>query len=229
MNFHRTIRFLFLNIGFLLIVKFYYSQNSDFQTWSSIEIEKKIIKSVSISIEEEVRIAQNSTSFNTSNTSISGLYSFNKFIKAGIGYRYSYSYDIEDGYSVSHRLMVDGVLKYKLGDFAFSFRERFQDDWQTEKTSPTATYPDLYLRHKLQIKYNVPKISLFPYLEAELFQSLNNPIQNKVDKYRWTAGLEYDFKNDLSVSLFYRIQDSHKVLKKRNEIYILGTGISYEF
>lgn len=229
MNFLRNIRFLFLNIGILLMVKIGYSQNADFQTWHAIEVEKKIVKDFSIAIEEEIRIFENSTTFNESNTSISGLYSINKLIKAGLGYRYSYTFDYEEGYLISHRVMADGNIKYKLGDFMLSFRERFQCDWQSEKTSATATYAELYLRHKFQVRYNVPKISLFPYIEAELFQSLNNPIQNKVDKYRWTIGLQYKFENDLSVSLYYRIQDSHRVLKKRNEIFILGTGISYEF
>jgi hypothetical protein len=228
MNFRNILLFCIWVFSILQITSGY-SQNNDFQSWNSIEIEKKVTNDFSLSIEEELRFSNNSTSFNESHTNISGYYSFNKILKAGLGYRYSFTRDIEDGNVLSHRVLGDVFLKYKFSDFIFSFRELIQCDWQGEKTSPTASYPELYLRHKFQIKYNVPKVALFPFIEAEFFQSMNNPVKNNIDKYRLTGGFEYKFENRLAISIFYRYQDTQKILKKRNHIYLIGTGVSYQF
>ncbi len=220
---------LFLSFLLFNLIFHAFSQSRDFQVWNSFEVEKKVTKKFDINLEQEFRFNNNASSFDVSNTSLGGSYAINKISKTGLGYRFSDAYDIESGYSQSQRFYLDLVVKYKAGDFIFNFRERALFDQELENNSYNAKIPEWYLRHRLQVKYNVPEISLFPYVEAEFYQSLNNAVKNTIDKTRLTGGLDYKFKSDISIGLFYRYQVTHKWMKTQKETFVLGTSVSYQF
>lgn len=202
------------------------AQNTDFQTWSSLEVKKKLSKKLTVDVGEELRLYNNSTTFGKNNVSASATYSVNKKLRLGAGYRYSYVNDFDDGYSRAHRLMLNATLRHKSDrDIVFSFRERFQTDW----SSAPHEYAKLYLRHKLQAAYSNKECPWGPYVNVEFSQSLNNPAQNGIDRIRAMAGCEYSLMKNLDVDVAWGYQYTNRPLKKAKKASILAIGVIYGF
>ena len=200
------------------------AQDTDFQTWSSIEVKKKLSKKLTVDVEEELRLCNNSTAFGKNNVSASATYNLHKKLRVGAGYRYSYVNDFDDGYSRAHRLMLNATLRHKTeSDIVFSFRERFQTDW----SSAPHEYASLYLRHKLQAAYSSKESPWGPYVNVEFSQSLNNPAGNGFDRIRAFAGCEYEMFGKLTINAAWGYQYTNRPLKKAKKASILAIGVSY--
>ncbi|MBO7495598.1 MAG: DUF2490 domain-containing protein [Salinivirgaceae bacterium] len=202
------------------------AQNTDFQTWSSIGVKKKISKKLSVTVEEELRLYNNSTAFGKDNVSASATYNLHKKLRVGGGYRYSRVNNFDDGYSNAHRLMLNVTLRHKSeSDIVFSLRERFQTDW----SSAPHEYATMYLRHKLQAAYSSKEHPWGPYVNVEFSQSLNNPAQNGIDRIRAMAGCEYSLLKHFDVDFAWGYQYTNRPLKKAKKASILAIGITYGF
>ncbi len=200
------------------------AQTNDFQTWSSVEIKKKISKELSLSLEEEVRLGNNSTTFDKNNVTLSGTYALHKKLRIGAGYRYSCANNLGDGYAHGHRLMINATLRHKTeSNIVLSFRERFQSDWSSEPQQ----YATLCLRHRLQAAYSKKDLPWSPYVNVEIFEALNNPVQNTIERIRAFAGCEYEISNSLNATLGFGYQCTRRPGKKPKDTYMLSAGLSY--
>ena len=202
------------------------AQDTDFQTWSSIGVKKKLSKKLSVTVEEELRLSNNSTAFGKNNVSASTTYNLHKKLRVGAGYRFSYVNDFDDGYSLAHRLMLNATLRHKTdADIVLSLRERFQTDW----SSAPHEYATMYLRHKLQAAYSSKDSPWGPFVSVEFSQSLNNPVQNGIDRVRALAGCEYEMLGKLTFSAAWGYQYTNRPLKKAKKASILAIGVTYGF
>lgn len=210
--------------GMMLLPFMALAQTDDFQTWSSIEIKKKIDKKLSFALEDELRFCNNSTAFSKNSVSLTGTYSLHKKLRLGAGYQYSYANDFDDGFVKGHRLMLNATLRHKTeSDIVFSLRERFQTDW----SSAPDEYASLCLRHKLQVAYSNKSLDWSPFASVELTQALNNPVQNTIVRIRAFAGCEYSINDALGASAAFGFQHTDKPLKKPKDNYMLSIGLSY--
>ena len=202
------------------------AQNTDFQTWSSVGVKKKISKKLSVTVEEELRLYNNSTAFGKDNVTASATYNLHKKLRVGAGYRYSYVNDFDDGYSNAHRLMINATLRHKTGsDIVLSLRERFQTDW----SSAPHEYASMYLRHRLQAAYSSKESPWGPFVSVEFSQSLNNPAGNGFDRVRALAGCEYEMMGKLTLSAAWGYQYTDRPLTKAKQANILAIGVTYGF
>lgn len=210
--------------GMMLLPLTALAQSDDFQTWSSIEIKKKVDKKLSFALEEELRLCNNSTTFGKNNVALSGTYALHKKLRLGAGYQYSYTNDFDDGYVRGHRLMLNATLRHKTeSNFVLSLRERFQTDW----SSAPYEYASLCLRHKLQVAYSDKDKAWSPFANVELTQALNNPVQNTIERIRAFAGCEYELTDALGASVAFGYQHTDRPLKKPKDAYLLSIGFSY--
>jgi len=200
-----------------------FAQNQDFQSWNEISVEKKISKKVSLILNQDFRFQNNATLFKDYITVLGGHYKINKYLKIRGSYRFTYSYDVEDLYEYEHRFYGDIILRKKIDRFILGYRARYQLKYTEFDVNRWH-----HIRNRVNIKYNIPKSSFLPYAEYECYYSLNNPIQNTIDRNRYTVGLEYGVNDYLSVYSFYRLLIKREPYKDPYNGYILGLGLSFD-
>ncbi len=78
---------------------------------------------------------------------------------------------------------------YSIHRFNILLWERFHSTYRNgvSATNKRAN-PKLFLRSRLKSEYNIPDISLKPYVSVEFYNPLNDPIENTMNKIRWKAG-----------------------------------------
>lgn len=194
-----------------------FSQQNDFQSWSSIRFSKKIYKRTNIFIKEGIRFRENSSILSKLYTDIKVSHRIKKTdLKLSFGYRISDSYKVDFSNEYVNRFYVDYSKEYKYNRFIFNLRERLQYQGNKESYSPL-------FRHKLEAAYNIRKTPFEPYLQFEYFLNFSE----EFEKLRYTLGFSYPIHKKVNTNLYYRIQ---KELNKSNpeQIFILGTSLSYK-
>lgn len=205
------------------------AQEKDFGIRFGADITKELTKKIDLQLEEEIRLNQDATEFDRVMTTLGAKYSFNKIFDAGLFYTWIYANNQKDGY-YEHRHRFGGWLQAgkKYNRFKFSVKEKFLMTYRDEDLGNYKYNPKSYLRSKFEIAYDVPKIPLKPYISAEMHYQLNNPDGNQTDKWRYTAGMEYDFSKKLGLDLFYRVDDEVNV-NNPVRTSVIGAMIKYKF
>lgn len=206
-----------------------FSQYQDFECWTELSAETEVVKDFEVALTEEFRFNQNASYFNDWLNTLSIMYKINKYFKAGGGYRFGIERDLENVREYHHRFYAEGSAKYKFDRLTYYYRLRYQADYSQIYSSDDGTTPEVNLRNRLLMNYNIPKIPLFPFISYEFFYRLNNPDGNSIEANRYTLGLEYCFFKDLSASAYYRIQTKRGNNINPKNIYILGASLNYSF
>ena len=144
----------------------------------SLSLDKKIVKGLHVSHEEEVRFDNNFGSLDRLQTTIGIDYKVHPNIKLGLGYA------LINGYGASsksfknprHRFMADATGTLHLGNWNLSLKERFQ---VTRRTGDYNVYQNpknaLMLKSRLKAQYKgFGKVQ--PYAYFELRNYLNAPV-----------------------------------------------------
>jgi len=193
-----------------------YSQQNDFQNWSSIKITKKIYKRTNLSIKEGIRFRENSSLISKNFTDIKISHRIKKTdFEISVGYRFSNDFDLDLSSDNKHRYYSDFTSKYKYKRLKISLRDRVQYQGNT------SDYSTLF-RQKLDVSYNVRKTPFEPFLQFEFFMNMD-----EFEKLRYTIGFSQPIFKDLNANLFYRIQQTLNTDNPEN-LFILGTSLSYK-
>ena len=211
----KTIRNSFLLL--LICTISVYSQQNDFQIWSSIKISKKIYKRTNLSVKEGLRFRENASIYTKSFTDIKLSHRIKKTdFELSAAYRFIEVVNTNFIIDYNNRYYFDFSSKYKFNRFKFSLRDRFQ--LQGNNSNYTAIF-----RQKTEVSYNVRKTPFEPFVQLELFINFNQ----QFEKLRYTTGFSYPIMKDLDATIFYRIQDDLITDIPKN-LYILGSSISYK-
>ncbi|MFA6401319.1 MAG: DUF2490 domain-containing protein [Salinivirgaceae bacterium] len=106
---------------------------------------------------------------------------------------------------------------------------RYQIVFQPPSQDKFSTFYPQHLRHKFSVKYNIAKTPLYPFAEIELYESLNNPVENSIQKVRYTAGLGYPITKYCTVETYYRLNEKSYSLIKPKKEYIFGLNLNFSF
>ena len=121
----KTIRNSFLLL--LICTLSAYSQQNDFQSWSSIKISKKIYKRTNLSVKEGIRFRENSSLISKNFTDVKISHRIKKTdFEVSVGYRFSNDFDLDFSSENKHRYYSDFTSKYKYKRFKISLRDRVQ-------------------------------------------------------------------------------------------------------
>lgn len=143
----------------------------------SIGLDKKIVKGLHITLDQEARFDNNFRGFDRLQTQLGIKYKVNSYLKVGLGYALICPYSLSNNTfkNIRHRLMFDVTGTVKAGNWNFSLRERFQ--W-TYRMGEFNLYQrprnELSLKSRIQVKYNSKVAS--PYLYFEIRNLFNAPI-----------------------------------------------------
>ena len=211
----KTIRNSFLLLFICTISA--YSQQNDFQSWSSIRISKKIYKRTNISVKEGFRFRENSSLISKNFTDLKISHRIKKTdFEVSVGYRFSNDFDLDFSFENKHRYYSDFSSRYKYKRFKISFRDRVQ--YQGNRSGFSTLF-----RQKVDVSYNVRKTPFEPFLQFEFFMNMNE----EFEKLRYTIGFSQPIFKDLNADFFYRIQQTLNTDNPEN-MFILGTSLSYK-
>jgi hypothetical protein len=168
---------------------------NDFESWSSVGFTYKPIKKITLGIEQNLRLKENSSSIEKYFTQLSADYKLFKNFEIGLGYRFVRTQDDkslpESNYENSKRLNLDATYKNDIKRFSYGVRSRYQIKKDANSSNET-------LRLKTEIGYNFKKWKLDPEISGEIFYRPNEVFRN----YRVTLSTKIDIDKDSSVKLF---------------------------
>lgn len=168
---------------------------NDFESWSSIGFTYKPIKKLTLAVEQNLRLKDNSSSIEKYFTQFSADHKLFKNFEIGIGYRFVKTQDEENlpesNYESSNRLHLDASYKNTIKRFSYGVRSRYQLKKDSNSSNET-------LRFKTEIGYNFKKWKLDPEFSSEIFYKTNDSFNS----YRLTLSTNIDIDKYSSFKLF---------------------------
>lgn len=202
------------------------AQINDAGLWTSISLEKKISKRISLEASEELRFNENISELGTFFTEIGPQFKVYKGLNAGISYRFIQKRRLDDSYSVRHRINTDLSYRFKIKDFTLSLRERYQVQYGENYFTGENETANTTLRSKLSLKYRINK-----KWDATVFGEMFNPLfegETYISDIRIGSGIDYQIIKPLGVEVFYLINKELNVSDPTTD-YVGGLGITYSF
>ena len=196
-----------------------FSQENDFQTWTSISASKKIIKKTNLTLKQGIRFRENSSLYSKLFTDLKIKSKYNKHFSFSIGYRFSNDWNKQLELSQKNRFYSNIYYKDKYKKrFLFDVRARLQTQGNIEGYSAT-------FRHKSALAYNIPKTKLEPSVALEYFLPFESML---IDKLRYTIGLSHPITKDLNAEIAYRIQQE-LYTNNPETLFIFEGKLAYDF
>ena len=137
----------------------------DNESWTSVSFEKKLPYSLKLEFEQELRLADQVSTFKQTFSELSLSYKVFDGLSLQIPYRYSTYKE-----KFKQRLSIGGSYKYSFKPMSLKYRTRFQRTFEKNET------PEDLIRNKCTIEYKLDK-NLEPYISSELFHFYNEPVQ----------------------------------------------------
>lgn len=198
---------------------------------TSVEVSKKVLPGLELSLEEEFRFRDNFSDFDRFSTTLGLSYKFNSYLKAGGAYNLiNYNHpSLKKDWEIRHRYYFFAQGSYEYNRFTISLRERFQSTFrQGVYQTDTRANPKLYLRSRLELSYDIRKSNFEPYVSCEFYNSLNSKTGNGMDQISCIVGAKYKINKRNSLELYYKNLNFEEDDEDENR-HIIGLGYSHKF
>lgn len=193
-----------------------FAQSTDFQTWNSIAAEKSFDKKWTVSLEEELRLQDNSTRLRSNYLDLDVTYQCSKRFDVTGAFRFIMKPD-----ELATRLYVDFSYSQPINDWTVKGRIRVQHEFV-----PNAQ-DENYLRPQLTIEYRISK-KCEPFIEEELFYQLFYYEGDQFNESRTSAGARYKFNKNHSVKMSYLFEKEFNVNDPLTA-NVVGASYKYEW
>lgn len=225
MKTNKTSRFFcFSLIIILFISQKATAQKEDFAAWYTLGVRYEITKKLKVDLSEEFRTVDNGSYGDQLFTDIGVSYKFNKYISVGGYYRFIRKREDDENFYTRNRFYGDIQLSLPVKRFELSYRFRYQRQ-KNEYSEYAVNDPVLYNRHKISLKYNIPKTKLTPSVFYERFFRLKYVESYFADNERYGLDLGYSFLKHHKVDLSYMINND--LFPKKKKLYILSVGYRF--
>ncbi|MGB3076495.1 MAG: DUF2490 domain-containing protein [Chitinophagales bacterium] len=204
-----------------------YTPQKDFQGIIGLNMEKKISRSFSVAIFNQEIFNQNLAELSTSFIDIGINYKLNRNFTLGADYRFITHKNINNSFESRQMLLADITYSKGVGNFSFSARVRFSNQFYNQLTAENYKPSSAYNRDKFTFRYRI-NYYITPYVSGEIFYPLNNTERNGLNRFRGSAGFFYNFNDHLRSEWYYAISQGFNK-KTNNTIYAAGTSWYYRF
>ena len=195
----------------------------DFETWSSINLRYKPTDNLKLSLSQQLRLKDNSSTMDVYFTQLGLDYKLANFLSIGFASRLITENDDRgkiQGNESHLRWQVDLEFNHSVSRFAMKYRIRYQNKDELQKTTDEIKKT---IRLKVASTYNIKNWKLDPTLSAELFNGITN--NDGIYKARYTLSSDYKLKKG-SLGAFLRTEkELFRDYPKRTNIL----GIKYNF
>ena len=185
----------------------------DNESWTSVSFEKKLPYSLKLEFEQELRLADQVSTFKQTFSELSLSYK----VFDGLSFQIPYRYSIYENKN-KQRISIGGSYKYSFKPLSVKYRARIQRTFEKKESSE-----DL-VRNKCTIEYRLHK-KLEPYISSELSHSYDeDPVQ--IEEYRISFGLTVDINKKNSIKIFYVFKKEDPTKSDPDEIGVFGLAYS---
>lgn len=219
-NFGIALLFLLTNVSLHAQIE------NDAGMWTTLTIQKKITKKVSIVVDQEFRLRENFQRINLFYTNVAVDYKIKKNFKLSPSYRAIQKFRLDKTISHRHRLSLDANIKRKFNKFTIAERVRYQIEVQDFLTSAKGKLPEQFLRFRTDLKYSVND-KITPFISCELRYQIRSWrgndmfYNNGFHRIRNIVGADYEINNKHTLTFYYLIQNEFNIADLEN-IYIVG-------
>ncbi len=232
MNRHRlktTVNKLLITAVAVFVTSISQGQEWDFITWHKLSVGGELVKDFSLSIEQQVRLNENSIGLDETFTEIGVGYDLPKGFDLSGAYRLAWGQNDDRSFKTSHRYNIDLSYSKKVWKFGTKIRARFQ-----HRPSPSLSNERLetesspvFVRLKGSLYYR--KLGDWkPGIEFETFIRVEDPNEMGAKKFRYRVFVDYDLPKRQELGLFYMLQTDH-FGKTPEFVSIVGINYSYEW
>jgi hypothetical protein len=219
---------IFFLFAIVLIMPFKaYSQETDFDTWITLELKGRLFKHVDFDIIPELRLWDNSTRIDSWLGEVELSVPVIKYFELGVAYRMQLDETHPDYYKEIHRFGIFAGVDYKIKRLKIAYRATYYQEYTNINTSELGKIPETQHRHKLSLKYNIKKSPITPYVSAEMYFILKPDWKDQERKLRTAVGFEYKFSKKISASIEYKYQRQFYTDDFKTD-NILGLGLEYD-
>ena len=202
-------------------------QNWDFQSWYRVKVNGDLTKDLSLSVEQQVRLFDNSLKLDQTFSELGLGYDLPKGFDIAFAYRFSWNSNQDGSFSNRHRYNLDLSYGRKLWKFRGKIRARIQHRPSSylfnERLEPEDS--PVYLRLKGSINYR--KLGAWtPGIAFEAFFRLEDPNQMGANKFRYRVFLDYDLPKRNELGLFYMLETDYS---GTTPAYFSIVGLSYAY
>ena len=216
-------------IGLFFFFFFYkpllYAQTNDAGSWISVSLEKKISRAFTFNLSPEIRLNENFSELGMLLSDVSLEYTFRKFLKIGINYRFLSKQSLDHSYNFSNKAFADLTLINKWTNWQTRWRLRIQES-DVDMFFSDDLYSRWYLRARGEWRYKYSsRILLLGF--SEIFCQLNANMGRPIfDQYRLVLGAEYEWnsRNTIKPFLLYQSELFHNNAQRD---FVLGLNLKH--
>ena len=199
---------------------------SDFQGRLEIGVEKKIIKGLTVSLEEQLRMSNSFTTFDRLHTTLGIEYKVNPYFRVGGGVIMINNYKPTSKKWVhKERFYVDLTGRYKTGIVILSLKERLQLTHRNGSFNTAETTPNLLaLKSRAKITLDFGQWEPYAFFEMRnIFNGPNGTVGNYDDDEGAYAYVHTGY-NDMYINRFRGALGVEWKIGKHNslDLYFLG-------
>ncbi|MFT4543595.1 MAG: hypothetical protein ACI9CU_000422 [Polaribacter sp.] len=222
-------RSLFLFVSLITFSSAVTGQGWDFGTWHKVNVGGELTKKLSLSVEQQVRLNENSSRLDQAFTELGLGYDLPKGFALNGAYRFSWSQNEDGSFFNRHRYNIDVNYGKKFWVLKAKVRARFQHRPSryliNERLNPEES--PVFVRLKLAIEFAKLK-KWTPGIAFESFFRVNSPTENRATKFRYRAYLNYDLPKRQELGLFYMLETDYSG-SSSEFASVLGISYSYEW
>lgn len=224
-------------ISALLLMKSSFSQEeeyvevSDFESWTSLELGYKPTKKWSFSLQEQLRLDNNSSEVKGYFTELSSGYKLFKSFELAMGFRYITRNDNEgkvQGNRNYFRYQIDASFSHDVSNFSIKYRLRYHTRNELGLSVADGDYPDEFIRLLAKVEYNIKGWKFDPEVSGELFDYIEKGVNKGLVGYRLTFGTSFKVHKGGKMGVYYRIEEELNTDYPKTN-YILRLKYAYTF
>jgi hypothetical protein len=197
-------------------------KDGDFQYWQTTSIDAKAKNGWKITMEEEIRFADDVGSLSYHHSDIGLVYSgLAKWLVVGGNYRLVFGKKGKT-WTYENRPHINVTFK---GDYkGFKISNRIRVEYRDKESSKDGWR----LRNKTTVKYpmEIKGVSLIPYIADEFNADF---IVSEINRNRVYAGVGFKLMEHLTLDLYYLWESNFSSSKKTLNFHVLGTKIKVSF
>lgn len=202
--------------------------NNDFGVWLAGSFNKDITRDIDISIEQELRLADNATQLDKAYTTLALDFELRKWLRLGLNYRFILNKRSEL-FGQRHRVMGDVAFRYRRQRLTFTNRVRLQSEIRTVNYSDEYGFaPATDLRNTLKINYRINR-KFEPYLSLDarfLMRDARTPYYQGFDRHRIIAGVDIMLAQKRVLDV-YLMTSRHWNVLEPSHLFVIGMDFTF--
>ncbi|HIE36299.1 MAG TPA: DUF2490 domain-containing protein [Candidatus Omnitrophica bacterium] len=207
--------FLFFILAVLINLK----ANDDFLYYGSLKFDHKLNEKWKLFFQTETYLKNDASNLYYWHIKKGVVFSLNKNLDLGLNYRFVREENSKDKWNDEHRLEIEIIPKFNVGELLIKDRNRFEYRSLENRSDRWRYRNKIYLYKKLNEDLRL-------FLANELFLDLNHLIRNK---NRLELGSVKNLNEKVSFKCFYRLESIRKKHAEWDSRHILGTELVFKF